>query len=64
MTSKACVSEQGKSGMCGSCCRGVQATRALVEDLVIDQPWLWILIVAGLGVLLGRFVFKRDKTSE
>lgn len=50
--------------MCGSCCRGVQATRALVEDLVIDQPWLWILIVAGLGVLLGRFVFKRDKTSE
>ncbi|WP_068169800.1 DUF883 C-terminal domain-containing protein [Neokomagataea thailandica] len=64
MALETCVSGQEKQPVCRSCCRGIHAARDLLEDLVIDQPWLWILLAAGLGALIGRFVFKRGKTSE
>ncbi|GBR52720.1 hypothetical protein AA106555_1012 [Neokomagataea thailandica NBRC 106555] len=45
-------------------CRTVKESGALIEDLVVDQPWLWLLVAAGVGMLIGRFVWSRKKTSE
>ncbi|MFT8807440.1 hypothetical protein [Gluconobacter sp.] len=33
-------------------------TEALVSDLMVDQPLLWLLVSFSVGILLGKRLFR------
>ena len=39
-------------------CSFLKESRAVVADLMVDQPLLWLLVSFFLGLLLGKRLFR------
>jgi len=49
-----------RSGLAAKFSRVARETEALVSDLMVDQPLLWLLTASFIGFLLGKRLLGKN----